>query len=126
MLEVSPRLRAANTRSATSGPSGGIREGRVLSRSRPLTPSRMNRSCQRQTQVFDFPVRRMISFVPTPFALKSTIAVRQACFCGELPSLITVSRRSWVDVVTVMDIPASMRQTRTSAVPGESPSGLFC
>ena len=28
-------------------PSGGMREGRVLSRSRPSTPSCMNRSCQR-------------------------------------------------------------------------------
>lgn len=27
----------------------------VLSRSRPSKPSSMNRSCQRQTQVFDFP-----------------------------------------------------------------------
>ena len=29
----------------------------------------MKRSCQRQTQVFDLPVRRMISLVPTPSAL---------------------------------------------------------
>ena len=28
----------------------------------------MKRSCQRQTQVFDLPVRRMISLVPTPSA----------------------------------------------------------
>ena len=32
-------------------------------------PSFMNHSCQRQTQVFDQPVRRMISLVPTPSAL---------------------------------------------------------
>ena len=57
---------SATTRAATSAPSGGMREGRVLSRSRPSTPSAMKRSCQRQTQVFDLPVRRMISFVPTP------------------------------------------------------------
>lgn len=68
------------TRSAMSGPSGLIREGRVLSRSRPSTPSRMKRSCQRQTQVLEVPVRRMISTVPTPSALSSTITARQTCF----------------------------------------------
>jgi hypothetical protein len=34
---------AATTRSSTSVPSGGMRAGRVLSRSRPGTPSAMNR-----------------------------------------------------------------------------------
>jgi hypothetical protein len=57
---------SATTRAAISGPSGGMREGRVLSCRRPSMPSFMNRSCQRQTQVFDLPVRRMISWVPTP------------------------------------------------------------
>ena len=42
------------------------------------------RSCQRQTQVFDLPVRRMISLVPTPSALERMIAARQACFCEAL------------------------------------------
>ena len=72
---------SATTRAATSGPSGGMREGRVLSCRRPAMPSFMNRSCQRQTQVFDLPVRRMISLVPTPSALERMIAARQACFC---------------------------------------------
>ena len=36
-------------------------------------PSCMKRSCQRQTQVFDLPVRRMISAVPRPSAVTSTI-----------------------------------------------------
>jgi hypothetical protein len=29
-------------------------------------------------------VRRMISFVPTPSAVNSTISARQTCFCGVL------------------------------------------
>jgi hypothetical protein len=37
-------------------PERRMREGRVLSRSRPSKPSSMNRSCQRQTQVLDLPV----------------------------------------------------------------------
>ena len=59
---------SATTRSATLAPSGGTREGRVLSRSRPSNPCVMKRSCQRQTQVFDLAVWRMISLVPSPAA----------------------------------------------------------
>ena len=64
-----------------------MREGRVLSRSRPSTPSSTKRSCQRQTQVFDLPVRRMISTVPTPSAVSRTISARQTCFCGRVAVL---------------------------------------
>ena len=56
-------------------------------------PSFVNRSCQRQTQVFDLPVRRMISLVPTPSALERMIAARQACFCEALRSLVIASSR---------------------------------
>src|SRR6202040_1312601 len=54
----SPSVRAT-TRSAASPSSGLIREGLVLSRSRPSNPSSKKRSCQRQTQVLDMQVRRM-------------------------------------------------------------------
>jgi hypothetical protein len=63
----SSRVRAT-IRSATEGSSLGMREGRVLSRRSPSTPSAANRSCQRQTQVLDLPVSRMIAFVPMPSA----------------------------------------------------------
>ena len=46
----------------------------------------IKRSCQRQTQVLDFPVRLMIAFVPTPSAVNNTISARQTCFCGALRS----------------------------------------
>lgn len=52
------------TRSATSAPKGWTRDGRVLSRKSPSTLSCMKRSCQRQTQVLEVPVPRMISCVP--------------------------------------------------------------
>ena len=51
-----------------------MREGRVLSRNSPSTPSCMKRSCQRQMQVFDLPVRWMISIVPSPSALKEALS----------------------------------------------------
>ena len=44
--------------------SGGTRDGRVLSRLRPSTPSSRYRSCHRQTVGFDVAARRMISKVP--------------------------------------------------------------
>ena len=72
------------------------------------------RSCQRQTQVFDLPVRRMISLVPTPSALERMIAARQACFCEALRSLVITSSRPRTDRVIVMEIPVRMRQTRTA------------
>ena len=103
-----------------------MREGRVLSRRRPSTPSCMNRSCQRQTQVFDLPVWRMISLVPTPSALERMIAARQACFCAALRSLVIASSRPRSDRVIVMEIPVRMRQTRTATETEESQSGLFC
>src|SRR4051794_10537547 len=121
----SGRVRAP-TRAAPPGPSGGMREGRVLSCRRPSMPSFMNRSCQRQTQVFDLPVRRMISLVPTPSALERMIAARQACFCEALRSLVIASSRPRTDRVIVMEIPVRMRQTRTATETVESQSGLFC
>ena len=91
-----------------------MREGRVLSRSSPSTPSSAKRSCQRQTQVLDLPVRRMISTVPTPSALSRMISARQTCFCGALRSLTSAPSRPRSVGETVKDIPVRMRQTRTA------------
>src|SRR5512140_801402 len=55
---------SAITRSMIVCCQGGMRDGRVLSRRSPSTPSVMNRSCQRQTLGFDLPLWRMISAVP--------------------------------------------------------------
>ena len=52
------------TFSLVSMGSGGTREGLVLSRLRPATPSSRYRSCQRQTVGFEVRARRMISKVP--------------------------------------------------------------
>ena len=79
---------SVTTWSATSGPNGGMRAGRVLSRNSPSKPSEAKRPRQRHTQVFDLLVCRMISRVPTPSALNSMISARQTCFCGVLRSLI--------------------------------------
>src|SRR5882672_1468584 len=116
----------ATTRSATSGPSGAMREGRVLSRSKPTTPSCMNRSCQRQTQVLDLRVRRIISLVPRPSAESSTISARHTCFCGALRSFKITFSRLRSEGFNVMDIPVRMRQTRTSGAAWESQMGFKC
>jgi hypothetical protein len=50
---------AATTLASTSAESGGMRERRVLSRAKPVTPSARNRSCHRQTEVLLVPDRRV-------------------------------------------------------------------
>src|ERR1700722_20193905 len=86
----------------------------------------MKRSCQRHTQVFDLPVRRMISLVPTPSALNRTISARQTCLCGLLRSRASAFRRRRSAGLRVMKIPVRMRQTRMHSGPGESPPGFKC
>ncbi len=71
-------------------------------------PSSMNRSCQRQTQVFDLPVRRMISCVPAPFALERMMAARHTCFWAARRSRTTSSRRWRSEEPTVIEIPLRM------------------
>jgi hypothetical protein len=115
---------SATTRSATSAPSGGMRDGRVLSRRRPSQPSSAKRSCQRQTQVFDLPVRCMISTVPTPSALSSTISARQTCFWAVLRSRTSASRRRQSANEMPMEIPVRMHQTRMPFSRREFPVGL--
>ena len=94
----SPCVRAT-TRAATSGPSGGMRAGRVLSRRSPSTPSCAKRPCQRKTTVLDTPASSMIACVPSPSALSNTMRARhRACLsrhhrpAGAVPSLPDTSK----------------------------------
>ena len=109
-----------------SWPSGGTREGRVLSRRRPSTPASAKRSCQRQTQVFDVPVRRMISTVPRPAAESSTISARQTCFCGAFRLLTIPSSRPRSEALRTIEMPGRIPQTRMPPSRPESPPGLAC
>ena len=90
------------------------------------SPLGAKRSCQRQTQVFDLPVRRMIPLVPMPSALCSTIRARQTCFWATLRSPTSASRRRRSAGLKMMPIPGRMSQTRTQRVRRESPSGFKC
>ena len=101
---------SATTRSATSEPSGGTRDGRVLSRRSPSTPSLMNRACQRQTQGFDLPVRRMIPAVPKPSAVARMMPARHTCFCGLFRSATTASNRARSAALTSTMIPLRIRR----------------
>src|SRR6266436_829048 len=85
---------SATVRSCTVAGSRGIRDGRVLSRSSPSTPSTMQRSCQRQTVTLLLPVRRMIVVVPMPSAVISTMRARHTCFCGRFRSAMIAVKRS--------------------------------
>ena len=76
---------SATTRAATSAPSGGMRDGRVLSRSRPSTPSGMKRSCQRQTaRLADAGVAHDLGGAAAVRRQQHDLA-RQTCFCGAVP-----------------------------------------
>jgi hypothetical protein len=77
-------------------------------------------------EVLDLAVRRMISTVPAPSALNSTMAARQACFWAALWSLLMASSRRRSVGVRVREIPVRMRQTRTPGNQRESPAGLLC
>jgi len=69
-------LVSATTRSTVSAGSGGMREGRVLSRVNPSIPSYMKRSCQRQTTVLPLPTARVMAVVPSPSDVRTTIRAR--------------------------------------------------
>ena len=103
----------ATTRSTVAAGSGGMREGRVLSRVSPATPSSIKRSCQRQTTVLPLPTARVMALVPVPSAVSNTIRARQTCFCGLLRSRMIASKRTRSAGVTVIDIPLRITQLCT-------------
>ena len=80
---------------------------------------------KRQTAVLATPAWRMISPVPTPSAVSSTIRARQTCFCGLLRSSTIASNQAWSEAPTLTTMPARMAQTRTPAPVRESQTGLF-
>ena len=88
----SPSVKAT-TRVVASALSGLIREGRVLSRSRPSEPVLQKAFLPAPNAGLGLALRRMISFVPTPSALNSTISARQTCFYGALRSCTTALNR---------------------------------
>ena len=94
---VSPsgaELRASSATSRTfASDVRGFPGGRVLSRRRPSTPSRMNRSCQRHTVAFAEPVSAITAIVPKPSSAGGTIRARRACFTLLLPPPAIASSR---------------------------------
>src|SRR6266496_2275772 len=99
------RPKTSCTVSAGSGALPGLR---VLSRSKPSTPSSMNRACQVHTTGFALPDRRMISAVPQPAAVARRIWARHTCFCGAQRSETIASSRWRSARVTLTTIPALM------------------
>src|SRR5262249_47808655 len=106
--------------------SGGMREGRVLSRVNPSIPSCMKRSCQRQTTVLPLPTARVMALGPAPSAVRTMIRARQTCFCGLLRLPMIVSSRTRSSAVTVMEIPLRITDIRTKPNLQKPTFGLFC
>ena len=106
-----------------------MRDGRVLSRRRPSKPSEAKRSCQRQTQVLDLAVSRMIALVPKPSTVRSTICARQTRALLRRVSLFNES----VKPIEIggrdgkkREMPVRIPQTRTPRPSPESVSGFNC
>ena len=106
-------------------PSSGCRSDASSRAAAHPTPSAMNRACQRQTQVFDLPVRAMIAPAPAPSVRRTTIRARQTCLCGEDGAEMIASRRCRSDAATVKGIPLRIPTKRTSSKTRESQSGLL-
>src|ERR1700756_5130678 len=103
----------ATTRSTVSGGKAGMRDGRVLSRVSPSTPSCMKRSCQRHTTVLPLPTARAMAMVPLPSADRTMIRARHTCFCGLLRSRMIDCKRTRSAGVTVTEIPLRITNNRT-------------
>src|SRR6516225_12487703 len=106
-------LVSATTRSTVSAGSGGMREGRVLSRVNPSTPLCMKRSCQRHTTVLPLPTARVMAVVRLSSAVRAMIRARHTCFCGLLRSRMIDCKRTRSAGVTVMEIPLRITNNRT-------------
>src|SRR5262249_55070460 len=119
-------LVSATTRSTVSAGSGGMGEGRGLSRGNRSIPSCMKRSCQRQTTVLPLPTAREMALVPAPSAVRTMIRARQTCFCGLLRLPMIVSSRTRSSAVTMMEIPLRITDTRTKPNLQKTLFGLFC
>ena len=101
-----------------------LARGSGLVGSRPSTPARIKRSCQRQTTDLLLPVRRMISAVPRPSAVSRIIRTRQTCFCGLFQLATIAASRKRSSPLTFTTIPLRMPQTRTRANHREYLNGL--
>lgn len=80
----------------------------------------MERACQRQPQVSDVLICRMIALVPTPSTLSKPIAARQTGIWAALRLPAVASSRFRSERVIEIDIPVRMHQIRTQTEPSES------
>ena len=79
---------SATTRATVSAAIGGLPGLRVLSRSRPSTPSSAKRCCQRQTIGRLTPSCVATCCTGPRSADASTTCARSTCFCGRLRSVV--------------------------------------
>src|SRR5258707_595430 len=90
-----------------------------------LPPPRKG-SCPPQTSVLALPLACMISAVPRPSAVRSTILARQTCFCGLLR--LATTALSWLRSVRLnwIFVRSCIPQTRIRERFRESPSESKC
>ena len=98
----------ATTRATVSAGSGGVPGGRVLSRSRPLTPCSANRRCQRHTAGRLTPARLATSATASRAADSSTSRARCTCLWLWLRSLTIASSRARSSSLTITETSCAM------------------
>lgn len=112
------------TRVSTSRPRRGKIRGTRLLAQQALKALCMIRSCQRQTYVFDLCDLLMIALVSTSLGLSRTIPPCHMCFSAAIRFLTRARRRRQSAGETVINVPVSIRVTRTQRVQWESQPGF--
>lgn len=102
-----------------------MRDARGIVAQQTLNARLREASCQRQTQVFDVALARMMPLVPTPSDVRRMIRACRTCFCGPLRSPTMASRRRQSLGETSMLMPVRMPQIRMPSAAEESLPGLF-
>ena len=111
----SPQV-SATTRATVSAAIGGLPGLRVLSRSRPSTPSSAKRCCQRQTIGRLTPTCVAICCTGPPPAEARTTCARSMCLRCRLRSLVISSSRCLSSVLTprILSVPSARFARRSS------------
>src|SRR5687767_7181243 len=110
----------ATTRATVASGNGGVPGGRVLSRSRPLTPCSANRRCQRHTAGRLTLARLATSATGSRPADSSTISARCTCLRRWLRSPTIASSRARSSSLTITETSCAMPELGTGAEQCES------
>ena len=115
---------SATTRATSERPRDRMRDGRSCPAAGYSPLPAWITPASRQTTDLLLRVRRMISAMPRPSNISSTLLVRHRCFCKLYRLATTASRGARSSDLTFTTISLHILQVRTIANPRESSKGL--